>query len=70
MIEHKAVSPLYLRSEPPRLKPRSRPDPTRLGLAISRRGLAMRSVGEFLFGFMAASAPILSYIAWLAWRVG
>jgi hypothetical protein len=29
MIEGKAVPPLYLRSEPPRLKPPSWPDPTR-----------------------------------------
>jgi hypothetical protein len=28
----------------------------------------MRSTGEFLFGFMAASTPILIYIAWVAWR--
>jgi hypothetical protein len=70
MIKHKAVSPLYLRSEPPRLKPRSRPDPTRLGLAIGRRGIAIRSTGAFLFGFMAASTPIFIYIAWIAWRIG
>jgi hypothetical protein len=30
----------------------------------------MRSTGIFLFGFMAASTPILIYIGWLAWGIG
>jgi hypothetical protein len=29
----------------------------------------MRSAESFLFGFMAASTPILIYIAWMTWRI-
>jgi hypothetical protein len=42
----------------------------RLGLAICRKGPAMKSTGAFLFGFMAASTPIFIYIAWVTWRIG
>jgi hypothetical protein len=30
----------------------------------------MKGTGAFLFGSMAASTPILIYIAWVAWRIG
>jgi hypothetical protein len=53
----------------PRLKPRSRLGPNRPGPAICRRGLAMRSTEAFLFGFTAASMPILIYGAWIVWRI-
>ena len=51
-------------------RPRSRPGPHWLGPAILRVGeLAMRSIEAFLFGFTAASTPILIYVAWIAWRL-
>jgi hypothetical protein len=33
------------------------------------QGLAMRSTAAFMLGFIAASTPILIYVAWVAWRV-
>ena len=50
-------------------KPQSRPGPHRLGPATGGKGLAMKSTGAFLFGFMAASVPISIYIAWLTYRL-
>jgi hypothetical protein len=40
------------------------------GIGDPSLGLGMKSISTFLLGFVAASTPVLVYIAWVAWRIG
>jgi hypothetical protein len=46
-------------------------DPGRVqpGSNLRSQGPAVRSAGSFLIGFLAASTPIMIYVAWVAWQL-
>jgi hypothetical protein len=66
-IEHSGGPPLFcVRCRNCHVsKPRSRPEPTRSGLAMPH-GMAVKKVSAFLLSFVAGWTPI---IAWVAWRM-
>jgi hypothetical protein len=69
MTKVKAVPPLYLRSEPPRYN--RAPDRSQPGQELRSyvKGKVVKNATALLIGFITTSAPILTYAAWVTWRI-